>query len=89
MHRCYDKALYTIQKVNNYDPSNLEYILLKAIILRISGRFKEALVCLGKTKNILEKKIDSPVEITDSLVVPLLSMTDIKKQIRRQFLLIR
>nr|XP_050845901.1 uncharacterized protein LOC127062191 [Vespula vulgaris] len=49
MHRCYDKALYTIAKVSNYNPSNLEYILLKAIILRLSGRFKEA---LALTENI-------------------------------------
>ncbi|KAI4477510.1 hypothetical protein M0804_012627 [Polistes exclamans] len=91
MHRCYDKGLYTIQKVCDYDPSNLQYILIKVMILRLSGRTKEALSCLGKMKNVLEikKTDDSSFEITDSTSAPFFSTKEIKQQMKKQYLLAR
>ncbi|XP_015181801.1 PREDICTED: uncharacterized protein LOC107069219 [Polistes dominula] len=91
MHRCYDKGLYTIQKVCDYDPSNLQYILIKAMILRLSGRINEALSCLGKMQNILETKKtdDSLFKITDSTSAPFFSAKEIKQQIKKQYLLAR
>ncbi|KAI4497229.1 hypothetical protein M0802_007713 [Mischocyttarus mexicanus] len=93
MYRNYDKSLYTIQKVCNYDPSNLQYILLKIIILRLSGRTKEALSCLGKIKDFIEmnkKKNVYSFEITDSTSPPpLFNTKEIKQQIKKQYLLAR
>ena len=39
---CYDKALVTIEKGRDCDPYNPGYTLLKAIVLRLSGRLNEA-----------------------------------------------
>ncbi|KAK2585820.1 hypothetical protein KPH14_010416 [Odynerus spinipes] len=88
MHRCFDKALYTIEKVRDCDPSNLQYILLKAIIFRLSGRSQETIACLGQTRDVLEGKMDFSRDTTGTSL-PLFSIEEIKKQIKKQFLLAR
>lgn len=88
MHGCYEKALLTIEKARDCDPYNIEYVLLKTIILRLSSRLTEAAMWLQSVDKDFYKFVKSSRDTQDSIFGKL-TIKQIKEQLVKQWYLIQ
>ncbi|XP_012279585.1 tetratricopeptide repeat protein 16 [Orussus abietinus] len=87
-HGCYDKALLTIEKGRDCDPYNPGYTLLKAIILRLSGRLTEAKRWLQSIDQGFYKLLEPSRDMQGSIVGNL-TIDETRDQLIKQWHLIR
>ncbi|XP_012142078.2 uncharacterized protein LOC105662629 [Megachile rotundata] len=87
MHGCYDKGLLTIEKALDCNPYNPGYILLKTIVLRLSGRFDEATSWLENISKNFYKLLEP--KDTQSSILGKLSINETRNELIKQWYLIR
>lgn len=88
MHRCYDKALVTIEKALDCNPHNPGFTLIKAIILRMSGRFEEANSWLESVSKNFYKLLE-PSRDTQESITGQLSIAETRNELIKQWYMIR
>ncbi|XP_053975581.1 uncharacterized protein LOC128874672 [Hylaeus volcanicus] len=88
MHGCYDKALVTIEKGLDCNPYNPGFTLLKAIVLRLSGRLGEANSWLEDVSKNFYKLAESSKDTQESIMGKL-TIDKTRKELIKQWYLIR
>lgn len=88
LHGCYDKALVTTEKALDCNPSNPGFTLLKAIVLRLSGRLEEANSWLENvSKNFY--KLLNPSRDKQESIIGKLTIDKLRTELTKQWYLIR
>lgn len=88
MYNCYDKALIIVEKALDCNPYNPGFNLLKAIVLRLSGRFEEANFWLQSLSDNFYKLMEPTVDKEKSLMGKI-SISEARNQLIKQWYLIR
>lgn len=81
IYNCYEKALLTVEMARDCDPHNLAYMLLKAIVLRLSGKLTETVSWIRSIDKDFHKFVRSTKDVQESVLGKLTI-----KQIREQFI---
>ncbi|XP_076650595.1 uncharacterized protein LOC143357846 [Halictus rubicundus] len=88
MHGCYDKGLITTDKALDTNPLNPGFTMLKAIVLRLSGRLDEATAWLQSVSRHFSRLLDPSGDVQQS-VLGKLSIRDTRNEMIQQWYLIQ
>ncbi|XP_043271354.1 uncharacterized protein [Venturia canescens] len=88
VYGCHDKALMAIEKARDCDPYNPGYTLLKAIVLRLSGRLLEAVKWLESVDKGFHKLLE-PSRDKQGSIMGNLTIEQTRTQLVKQWYLIR
>lgn len=88
VYGCHDKALMAIEKARDCDPYNPGYTLLKAIVLRLSGRLLEAVKWLESVDKGFDKLLE-PSRDKQGSIMGNLTIEQTRTQLVKQWYLIR
>ncbi|XP_076295294.1 uncharacterized protein LOC143216278 [Lasioglossum baleicum] len=88
MHGCHDKALISLEKALDTNPLNPGFTMLKAVVLRLSGRLEEATAWLQSVNRHFSKLIDPTSDVKYSILGKL-SVHDTRNEMIKQWYLIQ
>nr|XP_033341678.1 uncharacterized protein LOC117229348 [Megalopta genalis] len=88
MHGYYDKALVTMDKALDCNPYNPGFTMLKAVILRLSGRLDAAATWLQSISRNLSKMVD-PISKDEELMLGKLSVCEARIEMIKQWHMIQ
>lgn len=88
LYNCYEKALLTVEMARDCDPYNLAYVLLKTIVLRLSGKLIEAVSWLRDVDKDFHKFVEASHDDLQESILGKLTVTQIREQFVEQWYLI-